>query len=154
MLTLDDYLPKIYLGSHLRKTGRSLKSFCEDRALCLKVPSYLGQPFKAPCTRSFPVKLSDKDSKTIGDSMEETKEYHVRYLRAIQSPVRREILRALKDGEATVDILGERTGLEEKNLTWHLSILEHGFCVEKQVRDDDVVYDLTQEGRVVDYVDK
>ena len=98
--------------------------------------------------------MSSKDSKTIGDSMEETKEYHVRYLRAINSPVRREILRALKDGEATVEALAERTGIEDKSLNWHLSILEHGFCVEKQERDGEVVYELSQEGRVVDYVDK
>jgi DNA-binding transcriptional ArsR family regulator len=100
------------------------------------------------------VNLSNKDSKTIGDSMEETKEYHVRYLRAINNPVRREILRALKDGEATVQTLGERTGMEEKALLWHLSILEHGFCVEKQERDGETIYGLTQEGKVVDYVDK
>jgi len=98
--------------------------------------------------------MSDKDSKTIGRSMEETKEYHVRYLRAVNSPVRREILRALKDGEATVEALGERTGMEKKVLTWHLSILEHGFCVEKQDKDGEVVYDLTQEGRVVDFMDE
>ncbi len=115
---------------------------------------YPGQLFKAPYTRSFSVKLSDKDSKTIGDSMEETKDYHIRYLRAINSPVRRQILRALKDGEANVEVLEERTGMEAKTLTWHLSILEHGFCVEKQDRDGEIVYDLTQEGRVVDYVDK
>jgi DNA-binding transcriptional ArsR family regulator len=98
--------------------------------------------------------LSDKDSKTIGDSMEETKEYHVRYLRAINSPVRREILRALKGGEATVEALAERTGMEGKVLIWHLSFLEHGFCVEKRERDGGVVYDLTQEGRVVDFMDE
>lgn len=86
--------------------------------------------------------------------MEETKEYHVRYLRAINSPVRREILRALKEGEATVEALAERTGMEDKSLTWHLSLLEHGFCVEKRERGGEVVYVLTQEGRVVDYVDK
>ncbi len=48
--------------------------------------------------------------------MEETKEYHVRYLRAINSPVRRDILRSLKEGEATIEALGERTGMEEKSL--------------------------------------
>jgi DNA-binding transcriptional ArsR family regulator len=115
---------------------------------------YLGKPFKAPCASSFLVTLSDKDSKTIGDSMEETKEYHTRYLRAINSPVRREILRALKDGEATVRVLGERTSIDEKALNWHLSILEHGFCVEKKDRDGKIVFDLTQEGRVVDFVDQ
>ena len=100
------------------------------------------------------MKMSDKDSKTIGKSMEETKEYHVRYLRAINSPVRRDILRALKEGEATVEALGGRTGLEEKSLTWHLSLLEYGFCVEKREKAGEVFYDLTQEGKVVDYVDK
>ena len=98
--------------------------------------------------------MSDRDSKTIGDSMEETKEYHVRYLRASQSPWRREILRALKDGDASLGALSERTGMEEKTLTWHLSILEHGFCVEKKEQEGVTVYGLTQEGKVVDYVDK
>ena len=100
------------------------------------------------------VGLSDKDSKTIGRSMEETKEYHVRYLRAVNSPLRREILRALKEGESTIVALGERMGLDAKALGWHLNILEHGFCVEKEDRDGDVVYAITQEGMVVDYVDK
>ena len=100
------------------------------------------------------MKLADESSRTIGDSMEETKEYHVRYLRVISSPVRREILRSLKEGEVTVEALGERRGMEEKALTWHLSMLEHGFCVEKQERGGEAVYGLTQEGRVVDYVDK
>jgi len=98
--------------------------------------------------------LSDKDSKTIGRSMEETKEYHVRYLRAVNNPLRREILRAIKAGESTLEALGERTGLEAKALEWHMNILEHGFCVEKEERDGGVVYTLTQEGMVVDYVDK
>ena len=100
------------------------------------------------------VGLSDKDSKTIGRSMEETKEYHVRYLRAVNSPLRRKILRALKEGESTIVALGERMRLDAKTLEWHLNILEHGFCIEKEDRDGDVVYVLTQEGMVVDYVDK
>lgn len=86
--------------------------------------------------------------------MEETKEYHVRYLRAVNNPLRREILRALKEGEGTMEALGEKTGLEAKALEWHLDILEHGFCVEKEERGGEVVYVLTQEGMVVDYVDK
>jgi len=35
--------------------------------------------------------MSDKDSKTIGDSMEETRDRHARYLRAVNNPVRRDI---------------------------------------------------------------
>ncbi len=98
--------------------------------------------------------MSSKDSRTIGDSMEETKEYHIRYLRAVNSPVRRDILRALKSGPSNIDDLKARTGLDEQKLGWHLSLLEHGFCVEKEEREGMLVYTLTQEGEVVDYTDK
>jgi len=86
--------------------------------------------------------------------MEETREYHRRYLMAINNPLRRGILRAIKEGDSTLEDLASATGLEAKTLGWHLSILEHGFCVEKDVKDGKTVYRLTQEGKVVDYVDK
>lgn len=86
--------------------------------------------------------------------MEETKEYHRRYLRAVNNPLRREILRALKDEDASIETLRSITGLEEGVLEWHLDVLEHGFCVEKTVRDGAVIYKLTQEGEVVDFLDK
>ena len=86
--------------------------------------------------------------------MEETKEYHRRYLMAINNPLRRGILRTLKEGDYTLEALASATRLETKVLGWHLSILEHGFCVEKDIKDGKTVYRLTQEGKVVDYVDK
>ena len=98
--------------------------------------------------------MSRKDSKTIGDSLEETKEYHLRYLRAVNNPLRREILRALKEGDATIEALQSRTGLDAKTLGWHLSILEHGFCVEKEIREGETFYKLTEEGKVVDYIER
>jgi len=93
-----------------------------------------------------------KESRTVGDSIEETRRYHERYLRAISSPLRREILRAIEGGCMTVEDLRGRTGLDEKALDWHLSILEHGFCVEKDTRKGELVYRLTQEGKVVDFL--
>jgi DNA-binding transcriptional ArsR family regulator len=86
--------------------------------------------------------------------MEETKERHVRYLRAINNPTRRTILRELESGRATLEGLKNRTKLDEKTLSWHLDILEWGYCVEKQMKDDQTYYILTKEGQVVDYVDK
>jgi DNA-binding transcriptional ArsR family regulator len=97
---------------------------------------------------------SSRDSKTIGDSLEETKEYHRRYLYAVNSPVRRGILKALKDGDATVEVLTSRTGLDPKTLEWHLNILEHGFCIEREVRQGTNFYRLTREGKVVDFMDR
>ena len=98
--------------------------------------------------------MSDKDSKTIGRTMEETREFHRRYLRAINSPVRRDILRALRDGDGTIESLQAETGLDAKTLEWHLSILIHGFCVEKEEKSGKTFYRPTEEAEVVDYTDK
>ena len=98
--------------------------------------------------------MSDNKSKTVGGSMEETKERHQRYLRAMNNPLRRTILRELKSSSATLEELKNKTNIDEKTLKWHLDILEWGYCVEKQMKDDHVYYILTKEGSVVDYVDK
>lgn len=88
------------------------------------------------------------------DSMEETKERHLRYLRALNNPVRREIIRAIKDGHNTVEGIQTKTKLDSKTLAWHLQILEWGECIERGTTGDTVRYRITQEGRVVDYTDK
>ena len=96
--------------------------------------------------------MSDKGSKAIGKSIEENREYHTRYLRAINSPLRRKILKALQKGCETIEELKSSTGLDINTLKWHLSVLEHGFCVEKEVKKGKTIYKLTQEGKVVDYL--
>lgn len=85
--------------------------------------------------------------------MEEVKEFHARYLRAVNNPLRRGILKALKDGDATMEILQSRTKLNAKALEWHLSILEHASCVEKENRGGETFYKLTREGMVVNYLE-
>jgi len=89
----------------------------------------------------------------VSESIEETQLYHTRYLRAINSPIRREILKALKEGCATIEDLQSSTGLDKANLEWHLNVLENGFCVEKDIKQGKLVYRLTQEGKVVDYLE-
>lgn len=97
--------------------------------------------------------MPEKDSKIISRSIEKTKRYHTRYLRAINSPVRREILRALKEGCETVEDLHSRVGLDAETLKWHLSVLEHGSCVEGTINKGKMIYKLTREGQVVDYLE-
>lgn len=77
----------------------------------------------------------------------------MRYLRAINSPIRRRISRVLKEGCATLEELALKTGLSYETLRWHLNMLEHGFCVEKEKRQGKLIYRLNQEGRVVDYME-
>ncbi|MEM2893965.1 MAG: winged helix-turn-helix domain-containing protein [Candidatus Bathyarchaeia archaeon] len=93
-------------------------------------------------------------SRTVRESIEETREYHLRYLRAVNNPVRRSILRALKDGEMSFEGLLSITGLEERALRWHLEVLENGFCVEKADRGGTVYYTITKEGKVIEYIDR
>jgi DNA-binding transcriptional ArsR family regulator len=97
--------------------------------------------------------VSGGDSKTIGDSMEETKERHRRYLRAVNNPLRRRILRALKEGSASMESLEAQLGVDAKTLDWHLRMLEDGYCVERAEDESGTRYVLTQEGLVVDYVE-
>ena len=98
--------------------------------------------------------MSYKDSKTIGNSLEETREYHKRYLRAVNSPIRRKILRALKSGPLTLEELGERVNMEQKTLSWHIDILEYGFCIDRIEKGGKEVLILTKEGEIVDYTDR
>ena len=97
--------------------------------------------------------MSDQ-SKTVADSMEETKERHRRYLRAINNPIRREILRSIEKGNTTLALICEDTRIDEKTLNWHMRILEDGFCVETTNNDRQEKFTLTKEGLVVDYLDK
>ena len=93
-------------------------------------------------------------SRTVSGTLEETRERHRRYLRAINSPVRRGILRALKDGHRSAEALAKATGLDVKTLGWHMELLVYGYCVEKRQTDEGEVYALTREGQVVDFMDK
>ncbi|MFC1802487.1 ArsR family transcriptional regulator [Thermoproteota archaeon] len=93
-------------------------------------------------------------SSTVTDSMEETKDRHKRYLRAVNNPIRRKILRAMEKGHNTAESICIVTKLDLKTLDWHLKILIDGFCVKKENLEGIEKYILTQEGRVVDFLDK
>lgn len=94
--------------------------------------------------------MSDRDTKTIGDTMEDTKERHRRYIEAVNNPLRRKILRAIKEGYDTIQSLEENLLIDAKTLDWHLKILEHGYCVE---RIGDNRFTLTHDGLIIDQVE-
>jgi len=96
--------------------------------------------------------LPEKKSRTTTDSEVETKQFHERYLRAVNSPLRRKILGALNEGNATIEELEAKTGLDGTTLKWHLNVLESGFCIEKDNKQGILIYKLTQEGKVVNYI--
>ena len=81
------------------------------------------------------------------------KRSHELYLRAVNSPLRRKILRVLNECNCTAEELAAKTGLGETALKWHLSMLESGLCVEKENRQGRSVYKLTQYGKVINYME-
>jgi len=97
--------------------------------------------------------MPDSPSRTVGDTLEETKDRHRRYLRAIYNPVRRNILRSMKDGHHEIASISEDTGIDEKTVGWHIRVLIDGYCIEAS-DSDETRYVLTQEGLVVDYLDR
>jgi DNA-binding transcriptional ArsR family regulator len=86
--------------------------------------------------------------------VEKTREYHLRYLRAVNNPIRRKILWALREREATIETLQSKMSLGAETLEWHLRMLEDGFCVEKEEKNGETFYKLTKEGMVVEYMDR
>ncbi len=83
----------------------------------------------------------------FSDSIEKSREYHKRYQIAVNSPVRRKILKMIRDGKPLNQIKDE-TGLDDRNLEYHLQILEWGFCIERNGNE----ISITKEGEVVDHI--
>lgn len=95
-----------------------------------------------------------KKSKTVTNSMEETKDRHKRYFRAISNPIRRHILIEIKNGHNTLEAITNKTEIDEKTIEWHLQILEDAYCISRKNRGDTEKLRLTQEGEVIDYLEK
>jgi predicted transcriptional regulator len=85
--------------------------------------------------------------------MEDCKEYHVRYLRAINNPVRRRILLCLRNHEKSIEVIQTETALDFETLKWHLEVLEYGSCIQQKMNNGEAFYEITQEGEVVDFME-
>jgi predicted transcriptional regulator len=96
--------------------------------------------------------LSEKESKIL--SIEENRRYHRHYFLAVNNPIRRRILRAIKEGYKTVDAIKNETGFEVQNLEWHLKYLKHYLCIEKKNINGKQEYKLTKEGEIINYLEK
>ncbi len=81
-------------------------------------------------------------------SIEKSREYHKRYQIAVNNPLRRKILKLISEGKGLNKIKDELK-LSDKELEYHLKILEWGFCIER--KGDKVV--LTKEGEVVKFIE-
>ena len=101
------------------------------------------------------------DFKTIEDfskTVESSKYYHDLYLKAVNHPIRREILRIVNDSNEILenllfDQLSEKKILKDPSiLDYNINFLIKALCIEKVERGDRTYYIITQAGKVVDYL--
>ncbi|MCS7144468.1 MAG: helix-turn-helix domain-containing protein [Archaeoglobaceae archaeon] len=80
-------------------------------------------------------------------SIEKSKEYHERYHRAVNHPIRKEILKLILKG-LSEDEIAKILKLSRSEFDYHLQVLIQGFCVKRV--DGKLV--VTQEGMVVEFL--
>lgn len=80
-------------------------------------------------------------------TLEESEEYHKRYNYAITNPIRRKILRLIDEGK-TEEEIKSALSLSEQQLSYHLKILEWGFCIERKGER----WVITKEGKIIDRI--
>ncbi|MFX1455042.1 MAG: hypothetical protein ACFFDB_06665 [Promethearchaeota archaeon] len=96
----------------------------------------------------------DEYSKTV----EGTKYLHSLYLKAVNHPIRREILVIVNEAKKIArnklfEILKKRDFLsDEGTLDFNINYLIKAFCVKEVIEEGIVHYEITQSGQVVDYL--
>jgi len=104
-----------------------------------------------------------KSMEEYSQTMEGTKYLHDLYLRAINHPVRREILEIINNNKAKkiskkelLKNLIEKSIIKEENqLVYNVDYLIKAFCI-KSIEDDEsneIFYEITQSGKVIEYLE-
>jgi len=101
------------------------------------------------------------DFKTIEDfskTVDGNKYYHDLYLKAVNHPIRREILRIVNDSNEILESklfnhLSEKEILKDPSIIeYNINFLIKALCIEKIERQNKNYYLITQAGKVVDYL--
>lgn len=93
-----------------------------------------------------------------GKTVEGTKYLHSLYLKAVNHPIRREILVIVNEAKKIsknelLNILKDRDIVnDEASLDYNTDYLLKAFCVRKTVEENIIYYEITQSGKVVEYL--
>ncbi|MHA1987740.1 MAG: hypothetical protein ACW98D_13980 [Promethearchaeota archaeon] len=93
-----------------------------------------------------------------GKTVEGTKYLHSLYLKAVNHPVRREILIIVNEAKKIsknrlLDLVKSKEIVnDEASLDYNLDYLIKALCVKKTVEENETFYEITQSGQVVDYL--
>ncbi|MFX1320119.1 MAG: hypothetical protein ACFFAQ_00615 [Promethearchaeota archaeon] len=109
----------------------------------------------------MPDEFDFKHYKSIEDyskTLEGTKYLHSLYLRAVNHPVRKQILTIINEAkkiskEKLLKILIENGVInDEFSLNYNIDYLIKAFCIEKIEEKSKIYFQITQSGKVVDYL--
>ncbi|MFX1496122.1 MAG: hypothetical protein ACFFBH_01210 [Promethearchaeota archaeon] len=99
--------------------------------------------------------------KTVEEACETlngSREYHTLYLKAVNHPIRKELLNIINNSKKIsrndlFDIVSEKKLLTEFSiLDYHVDFLLKALCIEKKFVDGEIQYSITQSGKVVEYL--
>ncbi len=100
-----------------------------------------------------------KSMEEYSKTLEGTKYLHDLYLKAVNHPVRREILeivnktKKISKKELLKKLLDSKAIKEENQLIYNIDYLIKAFCINS-IKDDDtdeIFYEITQSGNVIEY---
>ena len=102
-----------------------------------------------------------KSMEEFSQSLEGTKYLHDLYLKAVNHPVRRQILEIVNKNtkiarkELLKILIDKKTIKEENQLIYNIDYLIKAFCINS-IEDDtsgEIFYEITQSGKVIEYLE-
>lgn len=109
----------------------------------------------------MPDEFEYKDYKSIedyGKTIEGSNYLHSLYLKAVNHPIRREILNIINKIQKIAknnllkELLAKNIVSDESSFKYNIDYLIKAFCVKKIEDGDEIYFEITQSGRVVDYL--
>lgn len=100
-----------------------------------------------------------KNFEDYAESLEGNRYIHSVYLKAVNHPVRREILKITNEkgtvSEKFLFMHLQKEGLinEINTLKYNLDYLRKAFCIERVKKNNDNLYQITKNGKVIDYLE-
>ena len=100
-----------------------------------------------------------KSPDDFNKSPEGVRYLHDLYLKAVNHPIRREILTVInKEGqiskkELLKTLLGSKIISDESMFNYNIDFLIKAFCINLLEEEDEIFYEISQFGKVVDYLE-
>ncbi|UCD01950.1 MAG: hypothetical protein JSV23_02720 [Promethearchaeota archaeon] len=102
-----------------------------------------------------------KKMEEFGRSVEGTRYLHSLYLRAVNNPVRREILiivnnlKRISKKDLLKKLLNEKIIEDETMFDYNMDFLIKAFCINsvKDETNEEIFYEITQSGKIIEYLE-